>query len=82
MKTLKTILTMVLFLAAGAAAALAIINGDLLIAWLTTLCIVFYAIMRAYDTISSQLSLLIRFAALKLDEMAQTGSHLHAGRPC
>lgn len=76
MKTLKTILTMVLFLAAGAAAVLAIINGDLLIAWVITLCIVFYGIKTAYDTISDQLSLLIRFATLKLaerlEEIAQT----------
>ena len=73
MKTLKTILTMVLFLASGASAVLAIINGDLLIAWVITLYIVFYA---AYDTISDQLSLLIRFATLKLaerlEEIAQT----------
>lgn len=76
MKTFKSILFVALILTAGAAASLAIINGDLLIAGGITLCIVFYAIMKAYGTISDQLSLLIRFATLKLaerlEEISQT----------
>lgn len=59
---------MMLFLASGASAVLAFINGDLLIAWVITLCIVFYWIMMVHNTISDQLSLLIRFATLKLEE--------------
>lgn len=67
---------MVLSLAAGAAAALAIIQDEMLIAWIISLCIVGYTIWIAYSIISDQLSLLIRFATLKLaerlEELAQT----------
>lgn len=76
MNKLNIIFTMLMFLVAGAAAALAIIQGEMLIAWIITLCIVGYAIWQAYSTISGQLSLLIRFATLKLaerlEEIAQT----------
>lgn len=53
MKTFNRILFVVLFLSAGAVAIFAIIEGDAVLAWVFSMCL---------------LSLIIRFVALKLSE--------------
>lgn len=59
MKTFNRILFVVLFLTAGAAAIFAIIEGNAILAWVITMCIVGYAVWLAFDILYCQLKRLL-----------------------
>lgn len=58
MKTFNRILFVVLFLTAGAAAIFAIIQGNALLAWVISMCIVCYSVWLAFTIILDKLKML------------------------
>lgn len=58
MKTFNRILFFVLFLTAGAAAIFAIIQGNALLAWVISMCIVCYSVWQAFTIILDKLKML------------------------
>lgn len=58
MKTFNRILFVVLFLTAGAAAIFAIIEGNAILAWLITMCIVGYSVWLAFDILYDKLKIM------------------------
>lgn len=58
MKTFNRILFFVLFLTAGAAAIFAIIQGNALLAWVISMCIVCYSVWLAFTIILDKLKML------------------------
>lgn len=58
MKTFNRILFVVLFLTAGAAAIFAIIQGNIPLAWVISMCIVCYSVWLAFTIILDKLEML------------------------
>lgn len=67
MKTFNRILFFVLFLTAGAAAIFAIIQGNALLAWVISMCIVCYSVWQAFTIILDKLKMLSMSNPLLLD---------------
>lgn len=58
MKTLNKILFVMLILTAGAAAIFAIIEGNAILAWVITMCIVGYAVWLAFNILYDKLKIM------------------------
>lgn len=80
MKTLNKIIFVGLFLSAGAAAILAIINDQPIIAWMITMCIVGYAVWLGLHIIDSRFAAVLEMIATLLKAARVTLKNLAALR--
>lgn len=71
MKTFSRVLLVILFLATCGVAVYAIREGNSILAWLVTICIVGYAVWLAFDMIYSRLKILDSRVVQALEEMRE-----------
>lgn len=71
MKTFSRVLLVILFLATCGVAVYAIREGNSILLWLVTICIVGYAVWLAFDMIYSRLKILDSRVVQALEEMRQ-----------